>query len=81
MLEIIGLACFVQLFTYLAEPIQDLKLFLGIKKYYVMNCSLCFGWWIGLAYFIVMNPMYCILSASIVSVLSEVMSIIINKIK
>lgn len=79
MLAIITIICVAQLVTYLAEPIQDIKLKLNIKKYYVLNCSLCFAFWTALIYFTIMSPILAIPYACITGVGSELLCRLMNR--
>lgn len=63
MVKFIGLICFTWLFVKGADPVQFVKEFFGVandstpKQIYkqvlqkFLNCSLCTGFWIGLAFY------------------------------
>lgn len=85
MVEFIGLCCLVFLFAVGAEPIQDIKRMFDVAddsdyknpyQYFILkllNCSLCSGFWIGLIFY------QSWLMAGCVSIASEILTRIINK--
>lgn len=84
-LTIIGLACMGFLFAEAAEPIQNIKEIFNlhteaicknkVQWFFVkmLNCSLCFSFWLGLI--VTLNLYY----AAIISILAETISRQFNK--
>lgn len=84
-INFLGILCAVYLFTTGAQPIQDIKRYFKVSndsaylnkyQYFLLtllNCSLCFGFYVGLFYY------QSILLAAIVSVSSELLTIFLNK--
>lgn len=50
-IEIIGIACFAALWTYISNIRQTLEYKIGFESFKPFNCEKCMGWWLGLIYF------------------------------
>jgi hypothetical protein len=71
LLTIIALSCFAVLFTTASGIVQSIKFKLKIKRWKPFDCPMCFGFWIGLAYFLFQQQYLMALPlAATVSILS-----------
>lgn len=51
LLIFISLAIWVNLFVWLAHPLQVIKQFLKLDKFKLFNCVNCLSFWVGFSFF------------------------------